>query len=420
MNKKVKAYLLLVFLLTFALIILLSFQQNDIPEINKLFLFSFLIFISHNASLFFLSGPKIFTSIKLPIILPGIAIIGGYWIAIITLIFSTEIKKNKRFVWYKTLFNRANIFIAIIFSGLIFELSEIYFEHDFIFISFLLAAICYYLVNNILLYLVLVMSKEGAPENIFNYLSRLTKNVFVSYILAIVFYAGYLNFGSIFLILSLILIYIVKDFFYSKLQQMNTVTQVVESFLKVIDSKDDYTEGHCERVSEYAGILCRKAGLKHNQIEKIVNMAKIHDIGKISVPDKILKSSGSLTDKEYAEMKNHSQYGYEILEDLDIFKEDLNIIKHHHERYDGNGYPDGLSGEEIPIGSRILAICDAYDVMSTGRVYKPALTKKEIIAEFEKCSGKQFDPEYAEMMIELIIEEQIGGIMTDEKVKKAN
>ena len=149
-------------------------------------------------------------------------------------------------------------------------------------------------------------------------------------------------------------------------------------------------------------------------------MAKIHDIGKISVPDKILKSSGSLTDKEYAEMKNHSQYGYEILEDLDIFKEDLNIIKHHHERYDGNGYPDGLSGEEIPIGSRILAICDAYDVMSTGRVYKPALTKKEIIAEFEKCSGKQFDPEYAEMMIELIIEEQIGGIMADEKVEKAN
>ncbi|MFW5789837.1 MAG: HD-GYP domain-containing protein [Bacillota bacterium] len=201
---------------------------------------------------------------------------------------------------------------------------------------------------------------------------------------------------------------------------MNTVTQVVESFLKVIDSKDDYTEGHCERVSQYAGILCRKAGLKHNQVEKIVNMAKIHDIGKISVPDKILKSSGKLSDKEYAEMKNHSKYGYEILEDLDIFKKDLEIIKHHHERYDGNGYPDGLKGDDIPLGSRILAICDAYDVMSTGRVYKPALTRKEIIAEFEKCSGKQFDPNYTDMMIELIKEEEFGGIMADEKVKKAN
>ena len=264
------------------------------------------------------------------------------------------------------------------------------------------------------------MIKETSPESFVSYFSQLIKNVFLSYVLAIVFYAGYLNFGSIFLILSLILIYIIKDFFYSKLQQMNTVTQVVESFLKVIDSKDDYTEGHCERVAEYAGILCRKANLKHNQIEKIVNMAKIHDIGKISVPDEILKSSGTLTDKEYAEMKNHSQYGYEVLEDLDIFKEDLNIIKHHHEKYDGSGYPDGLSGKEIPVGSRILAICDAYDVMSTGRVYKPALTKKEIIAEFEKCSGKHFDPEYTKMMIELIKEEQIGGIMADEKVKKAN
>ncbi len=420
MNSKLKIYLFSVHLFALSLLIYYSSIQTQIPNINHLILFSILLFISHNSSIFFMSGPKIFTSIKLPIILPGIAIIGPFWIGLLSLIFLTEIKKSERFIWYKSLFNRCNIFISIISAGIIYNFIESYLIQDFVFFSFLFASITYFIVNNLLLYFVLLLSNDASPENIIKFSSQLTKNVFVSYIFAIVFYAGYLNFGSIFPILSLILIYIVKDFFYSKLQQMNTVTQVVESFLKVIDSKDDYTEGHCERVSEYAGILCRKAGLKHNQIEKIVNMAKIHDIGKISVPDEILKSSGSLTDKEYAEMKKHSQYGYEILEDLDIFKEDLDIIKHHHERYDGNGYPDGLSGKEIPVGSRILAVCDAYDVMSTGRVYKPALTKKEIIAEFEKYSGKQFDPDYAEMMIELIIEEQIGGIMTDEKVKKAN
>lgn len=420
MNKKVKIYLSFIYIFTAILIISLAFKEQDIPNIYNLLLFAVLFFISHNASIFLMSGPKIFTSIKLPIILPGIAIIGPFWIGLLSLVFLTEIKNNKRFIWYKSLFNRFNIFISIIISGEVFLITETFINSDFVFISFLFAAIAYYLVNNILVYIVLKLSKDTSPESIIKYFSLLIKNVFVSYAFAIILYTGYLNFGSIFLFLSLILIYIIKDFFYSKLQQMNTVTQVVESFLKVIDSKDDYTEGHCERVSEYAGILCRKAGLKHDQIEKIVNMAKIHDIGKISVPDEILKSSGSLTDKEYAEMKKHSQYGYEILEDLDIFKEDLDIIKHHHERYDGNGYPDGLSGKEIPVGSRILAICDAYDVMSTGRVYKPALTKKEIIAEFEKYSGKQFDPDYAEMMIELIIEEQIGGIMTDEKVKKAN
>ena len=392
---------------------------TNIPNVQDIILFSFLFFISHNASFFTISGPKISTAIKLPLILPGIAILGPFWTATLTALFLFEIK-TKKTIWFKSLFNRCNFFLSILFAGYIFSVTEVYFDYQFVFISFLLASIGYYILNNLLVYIVLIFTKEASPENFISYFTQLIKNVFISYILGIIFYAGYLNFGSIFLILSLILIYIIKDFFYSKLQQMNTVTQVVESFLKVIDSKDDYTEGHCERVSEYAGILCRKAGLKHNQIEKIVNMAKIHDIGKISVPDEILKSSGSLTDKEYAEMKKHSQYGYEILEDLDIFKEDLDIIKHHHERYDGNGYPDGLSGKEIPVGSRILAVCDAYDVMSTGRVYKPALTKKEIIAEFEKYSGKQFDPDYAEMMIELIIEEQIGGIMTDEKVKKAN
>ena len=418
MNKKVKVYLFFIYFFSILLLGLNILNLTSIPKMQNIILFSFLFFISHNASYFVLSGSKISTAIKLPIILPGIAIMGPFWTAIIAAIFSLEF--NNKSIWYKILFNKCNYFLSVFFAGLSFNIIEFYFEFEFVFLSFLFAALTYYLINNLLFYIILLLTKSTPRENFFIYFAQLIKNVFVSYILAIVFYAGYLNFGSIFLILSLILIYIIKDFVYSKLQQMNTVTQVVESFLKVIDSKDDYTEGHCERVSEYAGILCRKAGLKHNQIEKIVNMAKIHDIGKISVPDKILKSSGSLTDKEYAEMKNHSQYGYEILEDLDIFKEDLNIIKHHHERYDGNGYPDGLSGEEIPIGSRILAICDAYDVMSTGRVYKPALTKKEIIAEFEKCSGKQFDPEYAEMMIELIIEEQIGGIMTDEKVKKAN
>ena len=418
MNKKLKFYLFFIFISSLILIFFLGASQTHIPSVNYLFLFSFLMVFSHNASLFFNVSSSIFTSIKLPIILPGIAIIGPYWIALITYLLIFDF--NKKTIWYKSLFNRSNFFLSIIFSGLLYEFSIAYISENNVFISFLLASLGYYIINNLLLYFVLVFSNDAYPENIIKYYSQLIKNVFVSYIFAVILFSGYQHFGSIFLVLSLILIYIVKDFFYSKLQQMNTVTQVVESFLKVIDSKDDYTEGHCERVSKYAGTLCRKAGLKHNQIEKIVNMAKIHDIGKISVPDKILKSSGSLTDKEYGEMKKHSQHGYEILEDLDIFKEDLAIIKHHHERYDGNGYPDGLSGKEIPLGSRILAVCDAYDVMSTGRVYKPALTKKEIIAEFKKYSGKQFDPEFAEMMIELIKEKQIGGIMADEKVEKAN
>ncbi|MGM0419988.1 MAG: HD-GYP domain-containing protein [Bacillota bacterium] len=410
MSKKLKIYLSFIFSITLFTLLYLTFKINEIPDINNIILFSILFFISHNASLFIISSSKVSTSIKLPIILPGLAIIGTYWTALLMVLFLFELKKENRPDWYKSLFNRSNFFLSIIAAGVTFNFVENYFQTNFVFVSFLLAAISYYIVNNLLVYIVLALSQDVHPENIFKYYSNLIKNVFVSYIAALIFYAGYLNFGSIFLILSLILIYIVKDFFYSKLQQMNTVTQVVESFLKVIDSKDDYTEGHCQRVSEYTGVLCRKAGLKYNEIEKIVNMAKIHDIGKISVSDDILKSSGKLTESEFAEMKKHSKYGCEILDDLDIFKEDIDIIKYHHERYDGNGYPEGLSEEEIPLGSRILSICDAYDVMSTGRVYKPPLNKEEIIAEFNKCAGEQFDPNYAEMMVELIQNNRIGGL----------
>jgi HD-GYP domain-containing protein (c-di-GMP phosphodiesterase class II) len=155
-------------------------------------------------------------------------------------------------------------------------------------------------------------------------------------------------------------------------------------------------------VGNYTKKLCTKLNINPRKKEKIVNMAKIHDIGKIYVDDEILKSDDVLDDEEFAEMKKHSYYGYELLKDIDMLNDDLEIILHHHEFYNGNGYPDGIQEKEIPLGSRILNICDSFDVMTTGRSYKRALSKQETIEEFEKCSGRQFDPELAETMIELI------------------
>ena len=115
-----------------------------------------------------------------------------------------------------------------------------------------------------------------------------------------------------------------------------------------------------------------------------------------------MKKSDKLSDAEYEEMKNHSLYGYELLKDIDIMKKDLEIIHYHHEKYDGTGYPDGLEGEEIPEGARILNICDAFDVMTTGRTYKASMSKKQVIEDFKECSGGQFDPEVVENMLDLI------------------
>jgi HD-GYP domain-containing protein (c-di-GMP phosphodiesterase class II) len=170
----------------------------------------------------------------------------------------------------------------------------------------------------------------------------------------------------------------------------------------VIDSKDHYTEGHCERVAEYTYQLCSEMNLSRAKSERIISIAKIHDIGKIYVDDDILRSANKLTKKEYSEIKEHTQYGYELLKDIDILNNDLDIILYHHERWDGGGYPEGIKGDKIPVGARILAVCDSLDVMITGRSYKPPMTKEDIIEEFENCAGKQFDPEIAKQMIKLI------------------
>jgi len=115
-----------------------------------------------------------------------------------------------------------------------------------------------------------------------------------------------------------------------------------------------------------------------------------------------VRSLSNLTDQQYKEIQNHAQYGYELLKDIDILNKELDVIKYHHERWDGRGYPEGLKGEKIPVGARILTICDSLDVMITGRSYKPPMTKEEIIEEIKKCAGGQFDPEIAEIMIKLI------------------
>ena len=403
MPNKLKLHISLITLIAISIITYLATSLPLHTNLSYILLFSIIIFISHNTSVLPLASSNTYVTIKLPFLLPGMVILGPFWLTLLTTFLSISYKKIiDNFVWYKFLHNRA---LFIISTGLASYF--VYFVHeitslDFIPITFLGASIIYFVSNNLIMYLTLNLSGEGTPESALSYISQLVKTVFISYILALIVYQGYLIFGGIFIFLSLILTYILKDLFYSRLQQMNLSTQVVESFLKVIDAKDNYTQGHCERVAQYTAKLCRACGLPKKKTETIVNMAKIHDIGKIYIEEETLKSSESLTDEQYREMQKHSEYGYELLHDIDLFKEDLGIIKYHHERYDGLGYPEGLEGEEIPEGARILSICDAFDVMTSGRDYKLPMSKKQVIEEINECAGKQFDPEFAQEMIKLI------------------
>jgi len=405
LDKKLKIYLGFIYLISFSFFIILTFKYVSKFNINNIIFLLIVIILVNNFSMFFNSMTEITTSMNLPVLIPAFIVLNPFWVGIIAAIGTIEYTAKKmEFVWYKFLFNRSVFFLAASSAGLIFKLTRPIFDgQGFPILSILAAILVYFLINNLLVYIVISLSKNDVNKfSLLNYFRELSKNLITSYFIGLILLSSYINFGKVFFLLIIVLLFIIKDFFYSRLQQMNSYTQIIESFLKVIDSKDHYTEGHCERVANYTYHLCNEMNLSRAKSERIISIAKIHDIGKIYVDDDILRSSKKLTNQEYSEIKEHTHYGYELLKDIDILNNDLDIILYHHERWDGMGYPEGIEGEDIPVGARVLAICDSLDVMITGRSYKPPMTKEEIIEEFRECSGKQFDPELTEKIIKLI------------------
>lgn len=166
----------------------------------------------------------------------------------------------------------------------------------------------------------------------------------------------------------------------------------IEVLADTIDKRDSYTAQHSFRVAKYSEKIARELQLNPNDIENIVTAARIHDLGKISISDSILFKNNGLSTEERERMLCHSMEGYRIIKNLRFYKSGAKIVLHHHERYDGGGYPSGLKGDSIPLGARILAVADSYDAMTTDRPYRKALSEKEALDELIKCSGKQFDP----------------------------
>ena len=173
----------------------------------------------------------------------------------------------------------------------------------------------------------------------------------------------------------------------------------MESLRLAVDAKDTYTKNHSDRVSYYAVLLAKKIGLPEEEVEIIRDGGLFHDIGKIGIPDSILQKTSPLTDDEYSDIKNHPSIGAHILQPAKIFDKIIPMVKHHHERFDGRGYPSGLKGEDIPLCARIVCIADSFDAMTSDRSYRPRYTLFKAIEEIENCKGTQFDPELADAFV---------------------
>lgn len=176
--------------------------------------------------------------------------------------------------------------------------------------------------------------------------------------------------------------------------------KTIKAISSALDAKDEYTHGHSYRVTLYSLILAKKLNYSDKFIEDLETAGLLHDIGKIGIPQSILCKPGKLTDEEYASMKTHPEQGEKMINDVKQLCVISDWIKAHHERWDGRGYPSGLKEEEIPLASRIIALADTYDAMTSTRSYRQALTHEDAIAEINRCSGTQFDPNLAKAFIE--------------------
>lgn len=178
--------------------------------------------------------------------------------------------------------------------------------------------------------------------------------------------------------------------------------QIVQALAASVDAKDRYTHGHSSRVAKYAREIAARAGFSEAEQDAIYMMGLLHDVGKIGISDAIINKAGRLTDGEFAQIKTHPAVGAEILEKITDLPELKTGARWHHERYDGRGYPDGLAGEEIPEVARIIAVADTYDAMTSNRSYRGQLPQAQVRAEIARCSGSQFDPRFAGIMLDMI------------------
>jgi putative nucleotidyltransferase with HDIG domain len=180
------------------------------------------------------------------------------------------------------------------------------------------------------------------------------------------------------------------------------VLETVTALAFALDAKNHYTQGHSQNVARYCLQVARHLNLSDQEIEELRLAAVLHDVGKLGVPERLLVKPGPLDPEEFETMKQHSTLGSKILEPLRTVQGVQKIIRHHHERWDGSGYPDGLVGDEAPLASRLIAIADAYDTMITERTYKHCRSHREAFEELRRCAGSQFDPKLVEVFLETV------------------
>ena len=184
-------------------------------------------------------------------------------------------------------------------------------------------------------------------------------------------------------------------------EKQQLLVSTIRSLVSALEAKDKYTEGHSRRVADNSILVSQQLGFSSSDSEEIHLAGLLHDIGKIGIAESVLNKKGQLTTEEYDLIKTHPLISQKIVEQIPHFKRVSKIVRHHHEFYDGSGYPDGLKDNKIPIGARIMTVCDAYDAMTSDRSYRSALSEKRALNIIQRNAGTQFDPDLVDMFLRM-------------------
>ncbi len=316
-------------------------------------------------------------------------------------------KKNFLYEWYKVLFNTIYLSLVVGITSMIFHLTYSY-KSQFLdpqnIVALIVAGIAYFSIETSLLFILLsYLNKEKFLKFWLNNIKAIRLELLTLFPLGyLLIYIYTKNFWiSVLLIPLLIAIYLASQ---EKVQIIKQTEDTLYALAKLEDSKFPDTMAHSVRVGNLTKLLCKKLKITGREEEIIVKAAKLHDIGKVSIPDVIINKKGKLSEEEFAKIKEHPVNGANLVSHLTSFKEGGKYIRYHHERWDGKGYPEGKKGEDIPIGSRIICITDSFDAMISNRPYKKAKTIKESLKEIKKEAGHQFDPVIADVFIKTIEE----------------
>ncbi|SCY73621.1 HD-GYP domain-containing protein [Alkaliphilus peptidifermentans] len=410
--KNARLYIIFIISLAFIFGILLLLNYT-VPTIQSFLLFLFLSFLMESMAVLMPNGVAV--SVGYAVDLTTMIVLGPLGAALCScfgmmLRYTKVSNEDRRHIGntplYKTLFNGSQCLLSIGLASIVYYSFNTSVGDPFFYLNIvpLFTAILTYLIINtsIMTKLFSILHKQSFKEMFVNNIKWTLPNSFVIATLGIFISILYLHYGSMIMLLFFGPLMLARHSFKMYLDMKNLYMETVYALTKAVEAKDPYTDGHSKRVAELSVRLGEFMDLPQQKIETIKTAALLHDIGKIGIEDSILNKAGKLNDYEIDKIKSHPAIGVNILNEVDFLKDVKLLIYCHHERYDGNGYPDRLGGDDVPKEAYILSVADAFDAMTSDRSYRKAMEVTKALSIIQEEAGRQFHPEIASLFLRML------------------